>query len=160
MSKIKFNLLNINHLIAVGFGSGLAPKAPGTFGSLAAVIFAYLYFYLIGNNIVFGILTIALFFIGIHVCKRVTEDIKVHDHGSIVIDEIVAEFLIITCMPGKAIIWFILSFIIFRFFDVLKPYPISLADKKISNAFGIMFDDILAAIYSLITMYVIFLICN
>lgn len=134
-----------HHFIAYGFGSGLAPYAPGTFGTLAAIpIYILLSFFSLGWYLFF----VCLFFaVGVYVCKVVSEDLGVHDHQSIVWDEIVGFLLTMAWVPAgfKTIV---LGFILFRIFDILKPWPIALADKNITNPLGIMLDDILAAVYA------------
>lgn len=151
--KINFNLADPIQFLALGFGSGLAPKAPGTFGTLAAVpVFLLLsllspwsYF------IVVFILTIA----GIYICGKTAKDVGVHDHGAIVWDEFIGFFITMFMIP-VSVTSLIIGFLLFRFFDILKPWPISLADKKLQGGFGIMFDDVLAGVFSLIIMHLIF----
>lgn len=147
------NLLNPWHLIAVGFGSGLIPKAPGTFGSLAAIplcvalIYAPLYIQLITVVVVFILGTIA---------SSVTEKaMGMHDNSSIVIDEFVGMFIAVIAFPKEWYFCF-LAFILFRIFDILKPWPISLADKKVGGGLGVMLDDVLAGIGALACAHIIF----
>ena len=137
------------HFISLGFGSGLAPKAPGTFGTLAG----FPLFWLISNLTFYtqlGIITL-LFFVGIYCCGKTGKALGVSDHGGIVWDEIVAIMLVLTITPMKWQ-WWLLAFLLFRLFDIWKPYPICYFDAKLKNGFGVMFDDLLAAIYAILVM--------
>lgn len=130
-------------LLAFGFGSGLSRIMPGTCGTVAALPFYFLikdlpWFYYL------GVLVIA-FFVGNHLCGYAAEKLKVHDHGGIVWDEFVGMWLTLFLAP-QGWIWLLLGFLLFRFFDMLKPWPIRLADKHIHGGVGIMFDDVLAAV--------------
>ena len=128
----KLNLKNPWHLLAVGFGSGLAPKAPGTFGSLAAIPICMVLLYI--NPIISVVFIVLSFFIGVKACSEAEKAMGVHDHGGIVIDEFVGMFISVMCYPANY--WYaFLAFVLFRVFDILKPYPVSLADKKSSRRF-------------------------
>ncbi len=139
--------------IASGFGSGLSPIAPGTMGTLAAMPFWLLFALLLPTWGYIAVIIIAAF-AGIIICQRASDELGVHDHGGIVWDEFVGLWITMICVP---ISWpnAILGFLLFRLFDVLKPWPIKVIDEKITGGFGIMFDDILAGIFSLITMQVL-----
>jgi len=154
-------LSNPIHLAAVGFGSGLAPKAPGTFGTIAAIPVFYLLALL---NIEWYIaILIITSLIGFWLCDVTTKAMKVHDHKAIVWDEFVGYW--ITMLPvlmlypeirsGASIpvLWVLVGFALFRFFDVLKPFPISWLDKKVDGGFGIMIDDIVAGAFAAIGLY-------
>lgn len=153
-------LSNPIHLAAVGFGSGLAPKAPGTFGTLAAVPFFYLLTLL---NIEWYIAILVITSLaGFWFCHVTSEAMGVHDHKAIVWDEFVGYW--ITMLPvlilypgvsgmGVPFIWVAVGFALFRFFDVLKPFPISWLDKKVGGGFGIMIDDIVAGIFAAICLF-------
>lgn len=152
----KLSLTNPYHLLALGFGSGLAPKAPGTFGSFAAIPFCIALIY---TPIFVQILIIIItFIIGIIVCNRTEQDMGEHDNSAIVIDEFVGMFISVIAFPA---IWYsvLLAFIFFRIFDVLKPYPISYLDKKIAGGIGIMLDDVLAGIYAAIFSHLVLYFC-
>lgn len=146
------SLRNPIHFLALGFGSGLIAKAPGTWGSLVGLILGFLLLQVI-NPIYFAFLTFAFFFIGIHLCQKTADDMQIHDHGAIVWDEIVGIFIVLIVLPTHSFLWYIVAFITFRFFDIMKPYPIRYFDDKLENGFGIMFDDVLAAIYAILTIY-------
>lgn len=130
-------------LLAFGLGSGLAPVAPGTVGTLAAVP---LYLLLAGLDPV-GYLLIAavLFALGVWLCDVTTRALGVHDHSSIVWDEWVGYLLTMVAAPaGWA--WPLVGFVLFRIFDIAKPWPIRWVDRRIGGGFGIMLDDLLAAV--------------
>ena len=147
----RVTLRNPIHFLALGFGSGLLHPAPGTWGSLVGVIVGALVLPWLGAKIFF-MLTALCFFLGIWLCERTSHDMGVHDHGSIVWDEIVAVFLVLLAVPQVSLFWCTIAFVIFRLFDILKPYPIRYFDEKLTNGFGIMVDDILAAGYSILVI--------
>ncbi len=131
------------HALALGFGSGLAPKAPGTFGTLAALP---LYWLLSGLPLAAYIAVVVVAaVVGVWICDRSAKDLGVHDHPAIVWDEFVGFWITMIAAPVS---WVsvILGFALFRLFDVLKPWPISWLDKHVSGGLGIMVDDILAGV--------------
>lgn len=140
-------LTNPVHLLAFGFGSGLAPKAPGTFGTLAAIPFYLVIQYLPLWQ--YGLFLLVAFAVGVQLCGRTSDDLGVHDHPGIVWDEFVGYWITMFAAP-QGWVWVVLGFILFRFFDVLKPWPIRWIDHKVEGGFGIMFDDVLAGIFALI----------
>lgn len=135
-----------SHLLAFGFGSGLAPRAPGTAGTLVAIpLFLLL---MLSPELVHYTTLAVLFVLGIPVCERANAALGVADHGSIVWDEIVAFMLVLEFTPA-AFSWWLAAFLLFRLFDVWKPFPIRYFDSRIKGGFGVMFDDLLAAIYAI-----------
>ena len=146
----KFLLSHPAHFIALGFGSGLAPKAPGTFGTLAALPI-YLITYWLGGNALVGASAVVLFGVGVWASGIAGKALGISDHGGIVIDEIAAFVLVLAFVPaGEGKIWWMVSaFVSFRLFDIVKPWPISVADRTIKGGFGVMFDDLLAALLSI-----------
>lgn len=152
---MKINLKNPIHFFAVGFGSGLITPAPGTWGSLAGLIIAICLWQLTACTTFFLGLTIITFLAGCYICQRTSKDLGVHDDGRIVWDEIVAIFLIFCALPQYNWLYYGLTFGLFRLFDVWKPQPIRYIDKHLSGGLGIMFDDILAGIYTLISLHLI-----
>lgn len=151
--QLPFNLSKPTHFIALGFGSGLAPKAPGTFGTIAAIPL----FLLLCNLTPFyyALVVLIICLVGVYVCGETARDIGVHDHGAIVWDEFAGFFITMFMVP---VTWqsVFVGFILFRVLDILKPWPISIADKKLSGGFGIMFDDILAGAIALVIMHFIY----
>lgn len=152
MNELKFNLRKWHQFLAVGFGSGLVPKAPGTFGTLAAVPLVALLLWA-GNIwllafVVFGSV------LGIYICGQTATDMKTHDHSAIVWDEIIGFGITMLWAPLH---WqtFLLGFVLFRLFDILKPWPISLLDRHLGGGFGIMVDDIAAGFAALIALQII-----
>lgn len=135
------------HLLAFGLGSGAAPKAPGTFGTLAAVPLYLLLQPL--AHLPYLLLVLLLFLLGIWLCGRTSRDLGVHDHGGIVWDEWVG-FLITMWMAPPGWQWLLAGFCLFRLFDIFKPWPIGWLDRRVSGGLGIMLDDVLAGIYSFI----------
>ncbi|AFU99151.1 phosphatidylglycerophosphatase A [Simiduia agarivorans] len=128
---------------ALGFGSGLAPKAPGTFGTLMA-----LPLFLILQPLpawVYAGVVLAAFFLGIYLCGYAGRWLGVSDHGAIVWDEFVGLWIALFLVPqGWA--WLVYGFLLFRLFDVLKPWPIDWADKQVKGGLGVMLDDVLAGV--------------
>lgn len=140
------------HFLAIGFGSGLMPKAPGTFGTLAAIP---VYLMLIQFDLwVFIGVTCLVSILGIYICNYTSKALGVHDHSGIVIDEIAGYLITMIAVPFDWK-WIIAGFILFRFFDILKPWPISWLDKKVGGGFGIMIDDVLAGLFSLLCLHLI-----
>ena len=141
-------------LLGFGFGTGLAPKAPGTFGTLPAVFIAGL---LLGSGmsrLALALWCIPLFFIGIWICSRTERDLGVHDYGGIVWDEIVAMLFVLACVPQGLGSW-ALAFALFRLFDAVKPPPIRWFDRQVSGGFGVMMDDAIAAVFSIAAYYLL-----
>jgi phosphatidylglycerophosphatase A len=130
-------------MLAFGFGSGLSPKAPGTMGTLAAIPLWWLLAQLPLASYLMVVLVSAI--IGIYICGAAAKTLGVHDHGGIVWDEFVGFWIAMAALP---VTWtsVILGFVLFRLFDILKPWPISWLDKKVSGGFGIMIDDVIAGL--------------
>ena len=138
--------------IGFGFGTGLAPKAPGTFGTLPALFIAGL---LLGCGLgKFGlaVLSVILFFIGIWICDVTERSIGVHDYGGIVWAEIAAMMLVLACVP-QGLGWWLAAFAAFRFFDAVKPPPIRWFDQKVRGGFGVMLDDFIAALFAIAAVH-------
>ncbi|MEP7154947.1 MAG: phosphatidylglycerophosphatase A [Betaproteobacteria bacterium] len=138
----KFLLSHPAHFLAFGFGAGLAPKAPGTWGTLVALpIFALVHM----GGMLAVLAAAALFFaVGIWASSVTGRALGVADHGGIVIDEIAA-FLLVLAFTPVHFFWLLTAFLLFRLFDIWKPWPIRWADRRIKGGFGVMFDDLLAA---------------
>ena len=130
-------------MLAFGFGSGLSPKAPGTMGTLAAIPLWWLLAQLPLASYLMVVLVSAI--VGIYICGAAAKTLGVHDHGGIVWDEFVGFWIAMAALP---VTWtsVILGFVLFRLFDILKPWPISWLDKKVSGGFGIMIDDVIAGL--------------
>lgn len=146
------DLRNPLHLLAFGFGSGLAPRAPGTFGTLVGIPL-YLLLQDLALPVYLG-LVLAGFLAGIGICGRTSRDLGVHDHGGIVWDEIIGYLLTMTLAPAGWT-WVLIGFLLFRFFDILKPWPIRWLDRRVPGGFGIMLDDLLAGVYAGLLMLLI-----
>ncbi len=149
----KLNLKNPWHLLAVGLGSGLSPKAPGTCGSFLAMFFCMAL--LMAPWYVTPLVAIVGFFIGVKACNEAEKAMGTHDHGGLVIDEFVGMFISIIAFPQGAWYLAILAFALFRCFDILKPFPVSYADRNIKGGLGVMVDDVLAGIYALLSGHII-----
>ena len=130
-------------MLAFGFGSGLSPKAPGTMGTLAAIPLWWLLAQLPLSTYLVVVLIAAV--AGILICGRAADRLGVHDHGGIVWDEFVGFWIAMAALP---VTWqsLILGFVLFRLFDILKPWPISWLDRRVSGGFGIMIDDVIAGL--------------
>lgn len=152
-STENFQLSNPIHFLALGFGSGLAPKAPGTFGTLAAIPVFLIAMQL--PSLYFLLLMLFMSVAGIYICGKAAEDAGVHDHGAIVWDEIVG-FMITMYMIPVSWLTILVGFALFRFFDILKPWPISYLDKNCHGGLGIMLDDVAAGIAAWACMMLIF----
>jgi phosphatidylglycerophosphatase A len=133
------------HFLAFGLGSGAAPVAPGTFGTLAAVP---LYLLLAQLPLALYLLAVVLAFgVGIWLCERTSRDLGVHDHGGIVWDEFVGFWLTMVAAP-EGWQWLLAGFLLFRLFDILKPFPINYLDRHIHGGLGIMLDDAVAGSFA------------
>ena len=143
MHSNKAILANPIHLVAFGFGAGLSPKAPGSVGTIVAVLI-----YLVLPSmppIIYAGLVLLSFFFGIWICGKTAEDLGVHDHGGIVWDEFVGYWITMFMAPS-GLFWVLLGFVFFRLLDIFKPWPIKWADKELAGGLGIMLDDVLAGI--------------
>lgn len=140
----KPSLSNPIHMLAFGLGSGLSPKAPGTFGTLAALP---IYWWLLADLApwLFALVVLISFVAGVYICEKTSQDLGVHDHGGIVIDEWVGMWITLFLVP-KGLIWMLIGFALFRFFDIIKPWPIKWLDQHVKGGFGIMIDDVLAGV--------------
>jgi phosphatidylglycerophosphatase A len=139
-------------LLAFGFGSGLSPFAPGTMGTVVAIPFVFALKSL--GTPGFWIALLLLFLLGIQICGHVSRKLGMHDHAGIVWDEMVGYWLAIAFVPLQWH-WLLAAFVLFRFFDIYKPWPIRQLDQKVSGGFGIMIDDILAALFTIIVLAVL-----
>lgn len=131
--------------LAFGFGSGLAKKAPGTCGTLAAVP---IYLALIQTSyLIYALATIISSIVGIWICGIAADRLGEHDFGGIVWDEIAGFLITMWFIPFS---WFnlVMGFILFRAFDIIKPWPIKWIDQKVSGGFGIMLDDVIAGVFA------------
>lgn len=145
-------LANPVTLIATWFGSGLIAKAPGTWGSLAALPFAFLIVSL-GGPFALAAAAALAFAIGIPAAARYAHALDRPDPSEVVIDEVAAQWLVLAVLPVTPLAW-AAGFLFFRFFDIVKPWPVSLADRKLKGGLGIMADDMLAAAYAILLILV------
>jgi len=146
-----WNLRDPSVLMATGFGIGLIPKAPGTWGSLFAVLVGWEIF----NS--FGALGLAVgslgaFGVGVRVSGDCIRKYESQDPKQVVIDEIAGQWLVLL-VAGHEITHYVLAFVLFRVFDIFKPWPVSWADREIKGGLGVMVDDVLAAIYAAAVLY-------
>lgn len=151
----RFLLSHPAHFIALGFGSGLAPVAPGTFGTLAGLALYWL-LALIAPPLVIAFLAIPAFFLGVWACERTGRDLGVQDHGAMVWDEIVA-FLPLAALASTSLMLQAVAFVLFRLFDIWKPYPIKLVEKNVKGGMGVMVDDLMAGAYAYVA-FVLFIV--
>lgn len=137
------------HFLAFGFGTGLSPKGPGTMGTLVAFPIFFAVQALPAE--LYWLLVICFLLAGIWLCERAGKALGVHDHGGIVWDEIAAFLIVLPFAPAS---WwgYLLAFGFFRLFDIWKPFPIAWLDARIHGGFGVMLDDVLAALYSVVCL--------
>jgi phosphatidylglycerophosphatase A len=143
----KFISASPARLIAFGFGSGLSPRAPGTAGTVAGVLLYLLLTVILSTNAITALL-ILFFALGVWACEKTGRDLGVADHGGMVWDEIVAIMLVLLFTPRTGL-FFLIAFALFRLFDIWKPFPIRQLEAKCKGGFGVMIDDILAALFSI-----------
>ncbi len=145
-------LLHPVYALALGFGTGCSKYAPGTVGTLVGVLlylplqFLFWPFYIA--------VVAALFVAGIYLCAETARALEVHDHPAIVWDEIVG-YLATMLLAPSGWVWVILGFLLFRLFDIVKPWPVSWADRHLEGGAGIMLDDLIAAVYGWILLQII-----
>lgn len=140
------------HFLAFGFGSGLAAKAPGTWGTLAAYPLFFLLWALGVKGLWLAGLCLPLFVVGVWFCSVTGKALGVHDHGGIVWDEIVAMLLVLSITPETPLAW-LLAFALFRLFDITKPWPISWLDQHVHGGLGVMLDDLVAALFAMLVLF-------
>jgi len=149
LNKIGVSLADPGHLLALGLGTGLMPRAPGTWGTLLGLP---LFLALSPYSLHLYISAVALLFAaGIYVAGRTARALGVHDHSAIVIDEVVGMLVTLAAVePG----WFgvIAGFALFRFFDIVKPWPIRWVDRAMGGGLGIMLDDVLAGLMAAVVL--------
>jgi phosphatidylglycerophosphatase A len=140
------------HFLAFGFGSGASPFLPGTVGSLMALPFYWVLQYL--PPLQYALVVVVGFAVGVLICDKTSRDLGVEDHGGIVWDEIIGMWATLFLAPAG---WLpmIIGFLLFRVFDIVKPWPVSLADKKVKGGFGVMLDDLLAAVYAGVALHLV-----
>lgn len=138
--------------LGLGFGSGLAPRAPGTFGTLAAVPLVFLMG--LADNWIYLLVTVLAVIGGIVICEATARLLQVHDHGAIVWDEIAGLMVTFLLVPITTLN-LILGFILFRLFDILKPWPIRQIDRQMSGGLGIMLDDVIAGLISAVILFLL-----
>jgi len=159
------NLKKFSHLSATFFGVGLLPIAPGTWGSFVALILFFGFIYFQVSFFYFFFIFLLFSLISIVICEIASKDLLERDHKAIVIDEVAGAWLSFLFIPILGIYNFSTSewqkesylaamiiFVLFRFFDILKPHPISMIDKKFKSGFGIVLDDLIAGVFAGLTL--------
>ena len=159
-----------NTLFVTMFGLGKISKIPGTFGSLATIIILYFFFHIL--NISSNIILVGLIIIFIYSFSAVTTHIKDNedkDPKEVIIDEFIGQSIPIYLYeishgtiksPNEAIIFYIVCFILFRFFDIAKPFPVSYFDKNFKNSFGVIMDDVCAGLYVVLSIICFMVLSN
>lgn len=150
---LRFVLSHPAHFFAFGFGAGLVRVAPGTWGT----VLAFPIYYGLASVLSMPLLLAAVaggFLLGVWLCGVTGRHLGVHDHGGMVWDEIVA-FTLVLCFTPPQPAWQLIAFALFRLFDILKPPPIRQFDRGIQNGFGVMLDDLLAALYTLFSLMLV-----
>jgi len=135
--------------LAFGLGAGLSRYAPGTMGTIVAIPFAIALRTL--PDAIFWLLLALLFALGIYLCEITSKRLGQHDPGGIVWDEMVGYWLTVSLLP-LSWPWWLAAFVLFRFFDIVKPWPIRRVEKGFGGGLGIMLDDIIAALYAMIIL--------
>lgn len=135
--------------VAFGFGSGLAPRAPGTAGTLVGVLLIYPLSYL--GPLGYGMVVLSALAAGIFICDRVASKLAQKDPAGIVLDEIVGVWIGCFLVPPEWY-WLLIGFVVFRAFDILKPWPVNVLDRRLSGGLGIMMDDVAAGLYTLVVL--------
>ena len=146
------------NILASWFYSGYSPIAPGTLGSLVALPCAYLIQEYLGiSGLIIGI--ILVFIVGVWAAKQYSSYTNSQDSPKIVIDEVVGQWIALLLVPPELVLY-VLGFVLFRFMDILKPWPISVVDQRIKGGFGVMFDDVLAGGISALILWNVWMWTN
>jgi len=140
--------------ISTWFGAGLMARAPGTWGSLAALPFAWV-LHEFGGPIALACAAVILYFPGVWAANGYMAGSGEHDPGPVVVDEVVGQWLVLAVIPAPDFVLYVLGFALFRLFDILKPWPISWADQNIAGGHGVMFDDVLAGVAGAVALIAI-----
>ena len=152
MTAIRPSLLKYPPVfLATGFGSGLSPVAPGTVGTLVSLL---LFFFVKNTGWPLLAICVVAFIMGIWLCDRSSEKLGMHDHGGIVWDEFVGMWITLLWVP-LSLSTVVLAFLLFRLFDILKPWPIGYLDKRVHGGFGIMIDDVIAGIFANVCLHLL-----
>jgi len=141
------------NFLALGFGAGLSRYAPGTVGSLIALPFFLLMLW--ANPIFYLSIVVLLFIIGVWCCGQSANLLGVHDHPAIVWDEIVGMLITLFLIPATPV-YLLIGFLLFRFFDIVKPWPIGWVDRRVDGGMGIMLDDVIAGLMSLAVLQILY----
>jgi phosphatidylglycerophosphatase A len=149
----RFALSHPAHFVALGFGAGLSPRAPGTAGTLLALALWWVFGGTDDPLQLFALLAL-LFGAGVWACGVTGRHLGVADHGAMCWDEVVAFLLVLALVPEHPW-WQVAAFVLFRAFDILKPPPIRQMEMRFKGGFGVMFDDLLAAGYTLLVLAIV-----
>lgn len=149
----KFVSAHPAHFVACGFGVGLFPRAPGTAGTLLALPLFWL-LKDVSSTGLYLVIIAALFALGAWAGNKTNQALGVADHSAIVWDEVVAFLLVLYFTPATWA-WYLVAFLLFRLFDIWKPFPIRYFDRRLKNGWGVMFDDLLAGVYTVIVIKVL-----
>lgn len=150
---LRFILKDYRNFIAFGFGSGLSPKAPGTAGTLVGFPLFFLLSAFLSPIPLFVVILVAIL-AGIPICDAAGKAAGEADHNGIVWDEIAA-FMLVLYFTSRSLTEYLLAFALFRCFDIWKPFPIRQCDERFKNGFGVMADDVLAAVYAIVVLAVL-----
>lgn len=138
--------------LAFGFGSGLSPKAPGTAGTVVAIP---LYLLIAEWSLLhYTVLVLLAAVVGVWICGAASRQLDVHDHPGIVWDEFVGFWITMWALPPDWI-WVLAGFVVFRVYDIVKPWPVSALDRKVGGGFGIIVDDIVAGVMACVTLHIV-----
>jgi len=148
-TPVGFEPRRLHHWLAFGFGAGLLPRAPGTWGTLAAIPL-YLLIALFPLP-VYVLVTLGLFLVGVWACGKAGTELGVHDHSAIVWDEVVGYLVALTAVPSTWQ-WMLTGFVLFRVFDILKPWPVGHLDRNLGGGLGVMADDLAAGLMACAVM--------
>jgi phosphatidylglycerophosphatase A len=138
--------------LAFGFGSGLSPRAPGTAGTLLAIPLYLLFAQ--WSLLEYTAVVLAAALLGVWICGEASRQLDVHDHPGIVWDEFVGFWITMWALPPDWI-WVLAGFVVFRLYDIVKPWPVSVLDRKVGGGFGIMVDDVLAGVMACVTLHIV-----
>ena len=154
LADVRFDLKKPWHFFATGFGSGLIKPAPGTWGTLLAGVPVYLLLVQL-PALYFWVSIAFVCIIGVWFCHKTEQDIGVHDHSSIVWDEVAGYLVTMSIITTPHWVWMLVGFCLFRFFDIVKPFPVKQVDRTLGGGLGVMLDDIVAGLFALVSLYAV-----
>ena len=152
-TPVELSLISPPILCATWFGCGWLPRMPGTWGALAALPVAWALVSL-GGPLLLLLAAAAVFLLGLWAADRYMDAVDLHDPSAVVVDEVAGQWLTLVLVPPDVLVY-LMGFLLFRAFDIMKPWPVNWLDRRVGGAIGVMIDDLVAALYALLALYLV-----